>query len=94
MKSDGVNEFSLVNEEPRECETVGGAGSVLRNHNGNRAVIERDDILPLLRLDNGCGKSLGRASPDHIMHAFFIAPPRPCSEECRESVGKTVLESW
>ena len=35
-----VYEFGLVNEQPREGERVGGAGAVLRDDHGARAVVE------------------------------------------------------
>ena len=87
-----VNEFRLVNEEPRERERVGRAGAVLADDDSHRAIVERDDVLVVGRFGDGLGERLGRFATDNVVNTIEIAPPLPCGEQAGERVGESVLE--
>ena len=87
-----VDEFSLVNEQPRERERVGRTWTVLRDDDRTRAVVERYDVFIIVRLDDRTSKRLGRTATDNVVHAVDIAPAFPRREQPRQRVGQTVFE--
>ena len=87
-----IDEFSLINEQPRERERVRRTGAVLRDDDRTRAVVERYDVFIIVRLDDRASKRLGRTATDNVMHAVDIAPAFPRGEQSRQRVGQTMFE--
>ena len=87
-----VDEFRLVNEQPRERERVGRTRSVLRDDDRTRSVVERYDVFIIVRLDDRASKRLGRTATDNVVHTVDIAPAFPRREQSRQRVGQTVFE--
>ena len=83
-----VDELGLVDEDPGQRERVGRTGAVLRENDGDKTVIEGDNILPLFRV----GERFRRSTAYDEVNALLIAPTAPSGEQSREGVCESVLE--
>ena len=87
-----VDELGFIHQKPRQGQRVRAARSVLGDDNGARAIMERYDMLIIVRLDNGSGKRLRGLSADNVVEAVEIAPTLPSGEQPRQGVGQAVFE--
>ena len=75
-----INELGFVDKQPRERKGVRRAGTVLRDNDRTRAVVEGQYMFVLGWFNDCRAKGLGRLASDNVVYAVFIAPPFECGE--------------